>query len=348
MGKNVIRISERRAEPAVYMSALDRLMAGKDFDAAALVEEVEAIERAGQRPPPQFGEKLLAAMHALFIAAAERRGYEQGLIDGYKLAVTDIFRRYEERLEKLIRGFGGAAVVPRAEPVAEPLAERLDAAALVEEVEAIERAGQRPPPQSGEKLLAAMHALFIAAAERRGYEQGLIDGYKLAVTDIFRRKLIRGFGGAAVVPRAEPAAEPLAERRERPRGRPAEDDTPHVGEMVWIIIQDGNTFENSKAVSKAANQVAEGVPRRHQKKRKDLAKTLRYKFEKTLRGLKHLRCADSVADFARLSIQVSEERRRHGTDVLAQFSALQQTIDDSLRGLLETAQTLGDNRQKKN
>ena len=200
MGKNVIRISERRAEPAVYMSALDRLMAGKDFDAAALVEEVEAIERAGQRPPPQFGEKLLAAMHALFIAAAERRGYEQGLIDGYKLAVTDIFRRYEERLEKLIRGFGGAEVLP--------------------------------------------------------------------------------------------LAEPLAERRERPRGRPAEDDTPHVGEMVRIIIKDGNTFWDRKAVSKAADQAAEGVPRRHEKKREDVAKTLRYKFEKTLRGLNHLRFAD--------------------------------------------------------
>jgi hypothetical protein len=256
MGKNVIRIPERRAEPAVYMSALDRLMAGEGFDAAALVEELEAIERAGQRPPPQFGEKLLAALHALFIAAAERRRYEQGLIDGYKLAVTDIFRWYEERLEKLIRGFGRAAVVP--------------------------------------------------------------------------------------------LAEPLAERRERPRGRPAEDDTPHVGEMVRIIIKDGNTFGDRKAVSKAADQAAEGVPRRHEKKREDVAKTLRYKFEKTLRGLNHLRFADSVADFARLSIQVSEERRRHGADVLAQFNALQHAVDDSLRSLLETGQALGDNRQKKN
>jgi hypothetical protein len=192
MGKNVIRIPERRAEPAVYMSALDRLMAGEGFDAAALVQELEAIERAGQRPPPQFGEKLLAALHALFIAAAERRRYEQGLIDGYKLAVTDIFRWYEERLEKLIRGFGRAAVVPLAEPLAKP----------------------------------------------------------------------------------------LAERRERPRGRPAEDDTPHVGEMVRIIIKDGNTFWDRKAVSKAADQAAEGVPRRHEKKREDVAKTLRYQVRK--------------------------------------------------------------------
>jgi hypothetical protein len=195
-----------------------------------------------------------------------------------------------------------------------------------------------------------LDAVFSAAAEKRGYERGMIDGYKLAFTVILRwyeerlEKLIREFGGAEVLP----LAEPLAGRRKRPRGRPAEDDTPHVGEMVRIIIKDGNTFWDRKAVSKAADQAAEGVPRRHEKKREDVAKTLRYKFEKTLRGLNHLRFADSVADFARLSIQVSEERRRHGADVLAQFNALQHAVDDSLRSLLETGQALGDNRQKKN
>src|ERR1700730_3887180 len=152
-----------------------------------------------------------------------------------------------------------------------------------------------------------LDAVFSAAAEKRGYERGMIDGYKLAFTVILRwyeerlEKLIREFGGAEVLP----LAEPLAGRRKRPRGRPAEDYTPHVGEMVRIIIKDGNTFWDRKAVSKAAHQAAEGVPRRHEKKREDVAKTLRYKFEKTLRGLNHLRFADSVADFARLSIQVS-------------------------------------------
>ena len=195
-----------------------------------------------------------------------------------------------------------------------------------------------------------LDAVFSAAAEKRGYERGMIDGYKLAFTVILRwyeerlEKLIREFGGAEVLP----LAEPLAGHRKRPRGRPAEDDMPHVGEMVRIIIKDGNTFWDRKAVSKAADQAAEGVPRRHEKKREDVAKTLRYKFEKTLRGLNHLRFADSVADFARLSIQVSEERRRHGADVLAQFNALQHAVDDSLRSLLETGQALGDNRQKKN
>jgi hypothetical protein len=114
--------------------------------------------------------------------------------------------------------------------------------------------------------------------------------------------------------------------------------------LIINVVQ----IETAEVGSKAADQSAEGVPRRHEKKREDVAKTLRYKFEKTLRGLNHLRFADSVADFARLSIQVSEERRRHGADVLAQFNALQHAVDDSLRSLLETGQALGDNRQKKN
>jgi hypothetical protein len=97
-----------------------------------------------------------------------------------------------------------------------------------------------------------LDAVFRAAAEKRGYARGMIDGYKLAFTVILRwyeerlEKLIRESGGAEVLP----LAEPLAERRERPRGRPAEDDTPHVGEMVRIIIKDGNTFGDRKAVSK--------------------------------------------------------------------------------------------------
>jgi hypothetical protein len=196
--------------------------------------------------------------------------------------------------------------------------------------------------------------VFIAAAEKRGYARGLIDGYKLAFTDIWRwyeerlKKLISGVDEAEVAP----VATTSPARRKRPRGRPEEDDLPHVGEMVRTIIRDGNTFWDSKAVSKAANQAAEGVPRRHEKKRKDVAKTLRYKFEKTLQELKHLGCADSLANFARLSIrlseELSEERQSHAADILAKLNMLQQEIDDSLRGLLEMAQELSGNRQKKN
>jgi hypothetical protein len=259
------------------MSALDCLMAGEGFDAAALLEEVEALERAGQSPPPQFGEKMLAALHALCIAVAEKRDYERGLIEGYKVALTDILRLYEELLEKLIRGFGEAEVEA---PLVESLLNRL----LVR--------GQ-------------IAAAFGARDDNRG-----------------------------------------AERQKRPRGRPAEDDTPHVAEMVRIIIREENTFFDSKAVSKAANQAAEGVSRRHPKYRKDVAKTLRYKFKKTLQELKRREILSFVADFARLSIRVEEERRHRApfghlpnlAGVLAEHDELQKVIDDFLLGLLEPAE----------
>lgn len=119
-------------------------------------------------------------------------------------------------------------------------------------------------------------------------------------------------------------SEAIAREKKKRLGRPKEDDQLYVNEIFRIVARDESLDTLDRKISKASKQVSALVPRAKEKKRKDIAKTLRYKAKNAISNyeIHVIGTAASQAIILEIEIYYQLERWARHPEMLATIEAL--------------------------